>query len=115
MKIPVLYPHPPYSTMSFWIASGQNSQEVDAASFVHREILTDSHATYPIKTAQEAFDALKAGDGYITSYQGADTNILISNVYLGYYLGEENQGYLMPIIVFEGQNNFFAYVSAIKR
>ncbi|HSW48387.1 MAG TPA: hypothetical protein VLG67_04900, partial [Candidatus Saccharimonadales bacterium] len=115
MKVPVLYPHPPYSTMSFWVASGQNNQEVDSASFVHREILTDSPATYPIKTAQEAFDGLKNGDGYIPSYQGADKNILISNVYLAYYLGEENQAYLMPIIVFEGQDNFFAYVSAIKR
>ena len=117
MKLPILYPHPPYSTMSFWVASGQNNAEVYASEFVHREILitTDSPATYPIKTAQAAFDELKNGDAYIPSYLGLDKEILISNVYLAYYFGGGDQEYLMPIIVFEGQNNFFAYVSAVKR
>ncbi len=115
LKLPVLYPHPPYSSMSFWIASGQNNAEVDASSFVHRYISTDSPGTYPIKTVQAAFDELKNGDAYIPSYVGTDKEILINNVYLAYYLGGENQDYLMPIIVFEGQNNFIAYVSAIKR
>jgi len=115
MDLPILYPHPPYSTMSFYVASGQNNAEVDALDFTHREISFGTDvATYPIKTAQNAFDELKNGNAYIASYSGSDKQILISNVYLAYYIGGENQDYLMPIIVFEGQNNFFAFVPAVK-
>lgn len=114
MKLPILYPHPPYSTMSFWVASGQNNAEVDAAEFMHREIKRETPGTYPIKSAEDAFEELKNGDAYIPSYLGLEKEILISNVYLAYYLGD-TQEFLMPIIVFEGQDNFFAYVSAVKK
>jgi hypothetical protein len=117
MKIPILYPHPPYSTMSFCIASGANGAQVVAANYVHQDITipeVDTEATYPIKTATEAFDELKKGNGYIAAYSGNDSSVLINNVYLAYYLGEEKQDYLMPIIVFEGDGGFFGYVSAVK-
>lgn len=115
VNTPILYPHPPYSTMSFWVASGQNKAEVYQAEFLHREIATDEIATYPIKTADTAFDELKNGEAYVASYSGLEKDIQINNVFLAYYFGDANQEYLMPIIVFEGQDNFFAYVSAIKR
>lgn len=116
MDLPILYPHPPYSTMSFWVASGGISSEVYAANFNHQSIVIpeDSEATYPIKTAQEAYDELTHDKGYIASYFGSDKAITINDVYLAYYLGENSQQYLMPIIVFEGDNGFFAYVSAIN-
>jgi hypothetical protein len=120
--IPVLYPHPPYSTMSFWIGSGPSSPQVVQANFVHQDInLTPNAsdptaplATYAIKSAQQAFEELKNGQGYVAAYAGSGTNILINNVYLAYYLGETQQKYLMPIIVFEGNNGFFGYVSAVS-
>ncbi|MCL5432856.1 MAG: hypothetical protein M1524_01950, partial [Patescibacteria group bacterium] len=71
-------------------------------------------ATYPIKTADESFSDLQRGDAYIVSYDGTDPNIKIKNVYLGYYLGDTEQDYLMPIVVFEGNDNFVAFISAIK-
>lgn len=116
MKLPVLYPNPPYSTMSFWIASGQNSSEVDAAEFIHRDIAKSDGplATYPIKTAKQAFEELQNGKAYIASYDGLEKEILINNVFLAYYIGSQDQQYLMPIIVFEGQKNFLSYVSAVK-
>lgn len=116
MKLPIYYPDPPHSTMSFWIASGQSVPEVTASEFIHHVIATgqDNPATYLIKTAEEAFDELKNGNAYIASYFGLDKEILISDIYLAYYLGEEIQEYLMPIIVFEGKDGFFAYVSAVK-
>lgn len=114
MKLPIRYPHPPFSTMNFWVAGGQNKAEISAAIFTHFGISKpeDTLATYPIKTAEAALEELQNGNAYIASYEGLDNEILISNVYLAYYLGNE-QEYLMPIIVFEGQNGFFAYVSAI--
>lgn len=116
MKLPILYPNPPYSTMSFWIGSSQASPEVYAADFIHRDILTttDQPATYPLKTPQEAYEELKNGKAYISSYTGFGKEIKLNNIYLAYYLGKKPQKYLMPIVVFEGENEFFAYVSAVK-
>ncbi len=118
MKLPIMYPHPPYSTMSFLVGSGQGDARVVSADFVHQEIQLpakdEEEATYPLKAAQTAFKELKDGNAYIAAYNGADTQILIKDVYLAYYLGEKEQSYLMPVYVFEGENGFFAYVSAVS-
>ena len=116
MKLPILYPHPPFSTMNFLIASGQNETDVVSAIFNHQTInlQPSTQATYPIKTAQQAFDDLKNGKGYIAAYNGTDSQILINKVFLAYYIGETQENFLMPIVVFEGQNGFFAYVSALS-
>lgn len=114
LKLPILYSKPPYSTMSFWIASGPRIAMVTQAFFTHKNIdFTITDATYAIKTAEQAFDELKGGKAYIASQWGSDNKIIITDVYLAYYLGEDSKGYLMPIYVFEGKNGFFAYVSAI--
>lgn len=114
-QLPIMYPHPPLSTMDFLVASGQSETDVVQATFYHQNInlQPDQQALYPIKTAQQAYDELKSGKAYIAAYNGSDSQILISNVFLAYYLGQTQQQYLMPVIVFEGQNGFFAYVSAI--
>ncbi len=115
MKMPILYPHPPYSTMNFLIGSGQSSTQVVSAILNHQTINTqpDKEATYPIKSAQQAFDDLKNGKGYIASYTGTDSQIQINKIFLAYYLGASEQDYLEPVVVFQGQNGFFAYVPAI--
>jgi hypothetical protein len=117
IDLPILYPRPPYSTMHFWLASEALGPEVYAANFIHKNIIQDEkaeQATYPIKTSQEAYDELVNGKAYIASYFGFEKEIKIQNVFLAYFLGEDPQEYLMPIIVLEGDNGFFAYVSAVK-
>jgi hypothetical protein len=116
MKLPIVYPNPPYSTMSFWIASGQNDPEVMQSEFTHQSIdQTDIEATYPIISAEQAFENLKQGKAYIAShFDPNSSDILINNVYLAYYMGKDQQDYLMPVIVFEGSNGFMAYVSAVS-
>jgi hypothetical protein len=115
LKMPVMYPHPPYSTMNFLVASGINQAMVVSSTYNHQVInlQPDNQATYPIKTAQQAFDDLKNGKGYIGAYNGNDSQILINKVYLAYFIGDSQQDYLEPVVVFEGQNGFFAYVPAI--
>lgn len=114
VKIPILYPHPPYSTMDFKVASGQMQADVVEASFTHQNLdISNTTATYRIKTPQVAWDELKNKKAYIAAYYGADSNIFVKNIYLAYYLGNDPQDYLMPIYVFEGNNGFFAYVSAV--
>lgn len=116
MQLPIMYPNPPYSPMNFLVASGQDAADVVNANFNHQSINTQpsQQATYPIKTAQQAFDDLKSGKGYIASYNGTGNQILINNVFLAYFIGSDQENYLMPIIVFQGQDGFFAYVSALS-
>lgn len=116
ISLPILYPNPPYSTMSFWIASGQSRPEVVAANFKYKSIDFDQNieSTYAIKTATEAFEELKNGKAYIASYNGSQNEININKVYLGYYLDESSEEYLQPIVVFEGEDGFTAYVFAVK-
>ena len=115
LKMPIMYPHPPFSTMNFLVASGPSEADVVSAIFNHQTINTspDRTGTYPIKGAKTAFDELKNGKGYIASYTGTGNQILITNVFLAYYMGENQQDYLEPVVVFEGQDGFFAYVPAI--
>lgn len=112
-KTPIYYPDPNTSTMTVAVAGGETLPQIVNANFFHQTV-SDSSETYPLKTAQEAFDELKSGGGYIGAYDGNKKDISITNVFLAYYIGETEQNYLMPIIVFEGQDNFIAYVSAVK-
>ena len=112
-KLPIFYSRPTISPMNFLVAGGENSPTIVQADFSHQEISQDS-ATYPIITASEAFDMLKKGQAYVADFYGQGSEISIKNIYLGYYIGENKQKYLMPIVVFEGNDGFYAYVSAIK-
>ncbi len=117
VEYPILYPHPPYSTMSLMVASGINEPEVVDADFVHKNInLTpETVGVYPLKSVNDAYEELRQGKAYIAAFNGQpNAQVLISDVYLAYYIDKEKQEYLMPIFVFEGKDGFFAYVSAIQ-
>jgi hypothetical protein len=72
---------------------------------------TERH-TYPIRTPTQAWQVLQAGEGYIAT-KGSGETAVIRNVYLGYYDDFDEQEYLQPIYVFEGDNEFMGYVPAI--
>lgn len=109
--IPIYYPNANNSTMGVLVSSGDFEPTVMGADFSHQNISSTS-ATYPIKTASEAYDDLKKGNAYISSYSGG-SKITIKEVFLAYYMSDQKQDYLMPIVVFKGEG-FFAYVSAIR-
>ena len=110
----IYYPDFPDSTMSILITGGDTSPQVAQATFVHQEVDAASGSTYPIKTPDQAYDDLKAGNGYITPSFTGNNSVDIRTVSLGYYLGETDQDYLLPIYIFQGGSNFTAYVSAIN-
>lgn len=111
--VPIVYPQGGNSTMRLMVGSGQLSGTVLDGKFSHQNIL-DTSSTYPIKTATEAFDDLKNGKGFVASYGGQDSNVAIKNVYLALYYEGRIQKYLAPVIVFEGENNYVAFVPAVK-
>lgn len=84
------------------------------AKYLHNIISTEINATYPIKEVNAAWAQLLEGKGYIANQgNNPEGNIIIRNVFLAYYEGEKTQSYLQPIIVFEGDRDFMAYVPAI--
>lgn len=113
-RVAIFYPHPPLSTMTAFITSDTLNKEIVQAHFFHQQIIDDPSVTYPIKSASEAFEQLKNGNANIASYFGTEEKMSISNVYVGYYAPDTESKYILPIIVFEGNNGFFAYVSAVK-
>ncbi|OGH34001.1 MAG: hypothetical protein A3J69_02845 [Candidatus Levybacteria bacterium RIFCSPHIGHO2_02_FULL_42_12] len=109
--IPIVYREIPFSSLNITVFA--QSPFITEAHFPYRSI-TDEWATYPLKSPQEAFDDLKNGKAYVSSYDGDSQNIKIKEIKLAYLGGRADQGYLLPIILFEGQNGFIAFVSAIS-
>ncbi len=80
-------------------------------NFTYYQIDTSTFATYPLKTAEQAFEDLKSGNGIIV-IEPPKSNVSITSIYLGYFLSESYSPYLLPVYVFEGPN-FAAYVLAV--
>lgn len=73
----------------------------------------ESFSTYPIKTAQEAWDELKTGN-YWPSFDVRNKDLIIRKMYLAYFEPVTLTNYMQPVFVFEGDGNFMAYVPAVK-
>ena len=100
------------------IFSGSREAEkrIIQADYNYFPVNLDQMATYPIKTASQAWRELQTRQGYIASI-GENENesgvVAIRRIYLAFFDGESSSGFLQPIIVFEGDNGFFGYVQAI--
>lgn len=112
-KLPIYTATPDDSFIYALVASSDTTNPQVVEAQLYHKIPTTEKATYPIKTAQQAFDDLKKGNGYIANAPEETTQINITDVSLGYYLDSNAQDYLMPIIVFQGDKGFYGYVSAL--
>lgn len=111
--LPIYYDQGISSTIDFLVGKEAAELKVVEARFFHKNISAIS-STYAIKTASQAFSELQKGKAYIAYKPDNTVEFIINKVSLGYYAGEEQQDFLMPVIVFEGSDNFIAYVSAVK-
>ncbi|MBF8250183.1 MAG: hypothetical protein HW400_784, partial [Candidatus Levybacteria bacterium] len=112
-NLPIYYDKGISSTISFLVGKENNGLKIVNAHFFHKNISAVS-STYAIKTAGQAFSELQKGKAYIANKPDDTVEFTIKKVFLGYYIGENQQDFLMPVVVFEGSDNFVAYVSAIK-
>lgn len=100
----------------WFIVSGAREENKTLIAGEYRYFTVDytNVETYPIKTAQEAVDELKAGRGYIANL-GLNTNgqVTIRNISLAYYDPNVPYSFYQPVIVFRGDGDFVAYVPAI--
>lgn len=92
--------------------SASDLQKYFSLNFTYYPIDTTTFATYPIKTAEAAFEDLKNSKGVIV-LEPKLPKVSITSVYLGYFLSDNYSPYLQPIFVFEGPQ-FAAYVPAIS-
>ncbi len=105
------------NTSNVWfILSGESEgqRQIIAAEFHHFNVDDQQVGTYPLIKASEAMETLKAGKGYIASLgQNQDGKVIIRRIYLGYYDPGLYTSYYQPVIVFEGDRGFKAYVPAV--
>ncbi|MBU0776857.1 hypothetical protein KKE60_02600 [Patescibacteria group bacterium] len=114
-NFPSLTPNPSQANTWFMVSgSREREKQIIASEFHYFPVDEDKSATYPIKLAESAWEELKAGNAFIAS-QGVDneSNIVIRRVYLAYYDGGVSAEFYQPIIVFEGDRGFSAYVPAV--
>lgn len=111
-EIPIVYTIPGTSLIQFVISYPSSGFQVLEGTFFNYNINLEEKSDYPIKTAQKAYEDLQNGNAYVINPQNL-TNVDITNVELRYFLSQKNLGFLLPVIVFTGVNNFTAYVDAI--
>jgi len=68
--------------------------------------------TYPLRPVQTAWKILQSNEGFVAVKGDQDTAV-VRKVSLGYYDDSQEQEYLQPIYVFEGDGGFLGYVSAV--
>ncbi|HKC14689.1 MAG TPA: hypothetical protein VKC89_01850 [Patescibacteria group bacterium] len=110
-NLPIYYLRTAVSTLNFLVGGVGTKPEVVEANYFYQKPSSES-STYPIKTANVAFEDLKKGKVYIAS-SGSGDKVSIKNISLGYYMSEKKQDYLLPIVVFEGNDGFMAYEFAV--
>jgi len=111
-EVPIVYPQGKNSSMKISLAAGSYLDWILEANYSNQKIL-EENSTYPLKSAQQAFEDLENKNAFILSHSGENANIKIKEVYLALYSEGKLQKYLTPVIVFEGDNNFIAYVPAV--
>jgi hypothetical protein len=101
----------------WFILSGESGsgRQIIASEFHYFPIDKTQVATYPLKTAAAALEDLKAGNGFIASLgSNPDGKVTIRRIYLAYYDPGVYTQFYQPIVVFEGDRNFVAYVPAVQ-
>jgi hypothetical protein len=92
----------------------QSEDTIVQLYYNYQPIEYDQVHTYPLRSTQEAWQLLQSGGGYVVDKGTADVAI-IRRIFMGYYDDFEEQDYMQPIYVFQGDNGFLGYVSALDQ
>lgn len=112
----VVTPNPEEASISIILSGAPEIQKrILQLAYTYWPVDYLTHATYPLKPSTTAWEELRSGLGYIARYPTGGTNTaVVRTVYLAYYDSFEPQTYLQPIFVFEGDNGFVGYVTAVS-
>lgn len=114
-ELPVLTEDPGKGVVRLiFSGSAEAEMRIVQAEFNYFPVNTEETATYPVKSASQAWRELQTRQGYIAAIGNNPENVIsVRRIYLAYFDSTTPQGFLMPVIVFEGDNGFFGYVEAI--
>ena len=87
--------------------------QIIAAEYHYFPLDEINNGTYPIKTASDAWEELKSGKAFVVNLGANSGNVVVRKVYLAYYDAGQYTEFFQPVVVFEGDNDFIAYVPAI--
>lgn len=93
---------------------GGNKPKVIKAQVQYFDRSEDQVGRYPLRSAEQAWEDLKKGQGIVVSSESELGEIKIQKVFLAYYDPAVYQEYVQPVYVFLGNNEFVAYVSAVR-
>lgn len=97
-----------------YTASSSNSWRFPEILYTYWPIDSANFATYPLRSATVAWQNLVDGQATIINLgKSSLSTVIIRNIYLAYFDSEDPQIYLQPIFVFEGDNNFVAFLPAV--
>lgn len=91
--------------------SGRDLDNYLAISYLYYPIDKTTFSIYPLKTANEAYTALQAGQGVILLPTNK-SSVSLTSMYLAYFESSNYSPYLQPVYIFEGEN-FVAMVPAV--
>jgi len=95
------------------IVSGlSGDKQIVQANYYYSQTLGDDFATYPLKPVSEAWKELVDGGGFIAK-RTTENQVTVRRVSLAYFESNEQQAFLQPVYVFEGDAGFTAYVQAV--
>lgn len=89
------------------------SKKIIEVTYKYAPVDRESFSTYPIKTVDQAWSELVAGNYWPASDVSGET-VVIRGVSLAYFEPVTLTNYMQPVYVFEGDNKFVAYVPAVK-
>jgi hypothetical protein len=95
------------------IYGGSKKEPLIAAEYHYFAIDESKFSTYPLITGEEAWNRLNAGKGFIVNLNPGVTKVTVRKIFMAYYDAGQYAEYYQPVIVFQGDDNFVAYVPAI--
>lgn len=113
--IKIMPPDPKKSLVSVLISGSPDPQKrILEVNYTHFIIIESNWCTYPLKSITQAWQELQENKSFLANFgQNYDGQVVIRKVYLGYFDPPDNQRFLQPIYIFEGDRDFIAYISAL--
>jgi len=111
--IPTVTPRVEESNVWFMVGGASSKDRmVIAAEFHYLPVDEGSSSTYPLITAEQAWQQLTEGKTHISKL-GESKNIVIRRIYLARFDPKIPSDFFQPVIVFEGDEDFTAYLPAV--
>jgi len=109
------FPATPDEANVWFMVSGaqERAKQMIAAEFHYFPVDETQFATYPLKTAEEAWAELQAGQAFIAG-ESQENTVVVRRIYLAYFDPKTPSEFFQPIVVFEGDGGFIAYLPAVS-